>query len=161
MTNIKIEEVKINDAAFINNLMNNEIVMNALNEVPTSLSDWQCAIAEWKQDSDEKDYIIFCDTIPIGWIAVNGLISTDREVFIKMVAILPEYQGQGIGQFAVRWVIEMLRKSKYVSVALYTDEVNLKAQNCYLKCGFAITESLVDKMLNGRSVKRYKMELHF
>ena len=161
MTNIKLTEVQGKDATFIHALMNNEAILASLNEVPTSLSDWQCAIAEWKQDSDEKDYIIFCDTIPIGWIAVNGLISTDREVFIKMVAILPEYQGQGIGQFAVRWVIEMLRKSKYVSVALYTDEVNLKAQNCYLKCGFAITESLVDKMSNGRSVKRYKMELHF
>ena len=114
---------------------------------------------EWKQDSDEKDYIIFCDTIPIGWIAVNGLISTDREVFIKMVAILPEYQGNGVGQFAVNWVVEMLRKLGYVSVALYTDEENLKAQNCYSKCGFRVTERFVDKMSNGKSVKRYKMEL--
>ena len=161
MTNIKIREVQINDADFICKLMNNEAVMDALNEVPTTLSDWQCAIAEWKQDSDEKDYIIFCDTVPVGWIAVNGLISTDKKVFIKMVAILPEYQGQGIGQFAVRWIIEMLRKSKYVSVALYTDEVNLKAQNCYSKCGFAVTESFVDKMSNGRSIKRYKMESYF
>ena len=159
MFNIKLTEVQSKDAAFINNLMNNEIVMNALNEVPTSLSDWQCAIAEWKQDSDEKDYIIFCDTIPIGWIAVNGLISTNKKVFIKMVAILPEHQGRGVGQFAVRWVIEMLRKSEYTSVALYTDESNLKAQNCYSKCGFVVTESFVDKMSNGKSIKRYKMEL--
>ena len=159
VNNIKIEEVKIGDAEFIYNLMNNEIVMDALNEVPTSLSDWRCAIAEWKQDSDEKDYIIFCDTIPVGWIAVNGLISTDKKAFIKMVAILPEYQGYGVGQFAVRWVVEMLRKSEYISVALYTDESNLKAQNCYSKCGFVVTESFVDKMSNGKSVKRYKMEL--
>ena len=161
MTNIKIQEVQINDAEFLCKLMNNESVMESLNEVPTSLCDWRCAIAEWERDSDEEDYIIFSDAVPVGWIAVNGLDSKDKKVFLKILAILPEYQGQGVGQFAVRWVIEMLRKSKYVSVALYTDQVNLKAQNCYLKCGFAITESLVDKMSNGRSVKRYKMELHF
>ena len=159
MTNIKIQEVQINDAEFICKLMNNESVMESLNEVPTSLCDWRCAIAEWERDSDEEDYIIFSDAVPVGWIAVNGLDSKDKKVFLKILAILPEYQGQGIGQFAVCQIIGILKKLKYYSVTLYTDQVNLKAQNCYSKCGFTITQSLVDKMSNGKCVKRYKMEL--
>ncbi|MBQ9121599.1 MAG: GNAT family N-acetyltransferase [Clostridia bacterium] len=159
MSNIKIEEVKINDAAFIHDLMNNVRVMDALNEVPTSISDWRCAIAEWMQDSDEKDYIILCDATPIGWIAVNGLDSNEKKAFLKMIALLPEYHGRGIGQLAVHWVIEFLEKLGYISVALYTDETNLKAQNCYLRCGFKVVKSVVQTMSNGKSIKRYKMEL--
>ena len=159
MTNIKIEKVKTNDAAFIYDLMNNESVMDALNEVPTSISDWQSAIAEWKQDTDEKDFIIFCDTAPIGWIAVNGLDSEEKKAYLKMIALLPEYQGRGIGRVAVHWVIDHLKKSGFKSVALYTDEVNLKAQNCYLRCGFEIVKSVVQTMSNGKRIKRYKMEL--
>ena len=159
MTNIKIQEVQFKDAEFICRLMNNESVMDSLNETPTTVTDWECAIGEWKQDSDEKDYIIFFDKTPIGWIAINGLDSKNQKAFIKMLAVLPEYQGRGIGQYAVRWIVENLKQMKFTSVALYTDEVNLKAQNCYSKCGFVITESLVDKMSNGRDVRRYKMEL--
>lgn len=161
MTNIKIQEVQFRDAEFICKLMNNEFVMASLNEVTTTVTDWECAISEWKQDPDEADYIIFVDTVPVGWIATNGLVSMDKKAFIKMLAILPEYQGQGIGQYAVRQVIGVLKETNFTSVALYTDEENRRAQKCYSKCGFAITEKFVDKMSNGRSVKRYKMELHF
>ena len=58
MNKIKIAEVERRDASFLYELMNNESVITALNEVPTTVDIWEEAIAEWEQDDDEKDYII-------------------------------------------------------------------------------------------------------
>ena len=91
MKNIKIIAVTENDAEFLQKLMNNEAVMAILNEVPTTLSVWVDAIKKWTQDADEEDYIIFDETTPIGWLGVNGLSSTDKKAYIKMIALLPQY----------------------------------------------------------------------
>jgi len=56
-------------------------------------------------------------------------------------------------------MIEMLRQRAYSCVSLYTDQDNRKAQACYHKCGFRITESLMDESSNGKIVPRFKMTL--
>ena len=158
MNKIRIAEVESKDAEFLYELMNNEAVMAVLNEVPTTVDVWKEAVAEWKQDDDEKDYIIFEDASPIGWLGINGLAAKDKTAYIKMIVLLPQYQNNGIGRCVIDQAIEKLRSMGYTIVGLYTDKSNIKAQRCYLKCGFEIKNETEQKMSNGKVVKRYRME---
>lgn len=146
------------DAEFLFNLMNNESILNSLNEVASSLESWESAITEWKKDADEEDYIILDNNIPVGWLGVNHLAHQDKRAWIKIIAILPDKQGLGIGPYVINRVIENLRLRGYKSIALYTDWSNVNAQKCYQQCGFVIADTLVRKMSNGKCVERYKME---
>ena len=158
MDKIRIAETESKDAGFLYELMNNEAVMTALNEVPTTADVWEEAVAEWEQDDDEKDYIIFEDVSPIGWLGINGLAAKDKTAYIKMIALLPQYQNNGIGRYVIDQAIEKLRSMGYISVGLYTDKSNIQAQSCYLRCGFEIKNETEQKMSNGKVVKRYRME---
>ena len=159
MENVKLRAVSDADAQFLCSVMNTDTILDALNELPTQLGDWIVAIKEWSRDDDEEDYIISnCET-PIGWIGINGLSSADKVAYLKMVAILPNYHNKGIGHYAISQVIEMLRQRSYLKIALYTDQDNHKARACYSKCGFEITETLMENMSNGKIVARCKMEL--
>ncbi len=159
ISNIKLRNVSDDDANFIFSIMNIDTILNALNEIPTKLRDWQDAIAEWDKDVDEEDYIICEGDTPIGWLGINGLSSADKNAYLKLAAILPDYHNKGIGHYAISQVIEMLRQRNYSKITLYTDEKNYKAKACYSKCGFEITESLTEEMSNGKTVARCKMEL--
>ena len=158
LKNIEIKQVIQNDALFLQQLMNNEQVMAILNEILTSIDVWADAITEWDNDPDEEDYIIFDEGMPIGWLGINGLSSASKQVFIKVIALLPTHQGDGIGQYVMNEIIENLRMRDFTSLGLYTDCSNERAQHCYHKCGFEITEKIEQQMSNGTIVKRYKME---
>ena len=158
MNGINIKMVRKNDAQFLHDLMNNESIMTVLNEVPTAINVWADAIIEWGQDSDEEDYIIFDELVPIGWLGLNGLSSEDKKAYIKVIALIPSYQKRGIGQYVINQIIENLKLRGYVSIGLYTDQSNVQAQRCYLKCEFDVTDTIVQKMSNGTYVRRYKME---
>jgi len=157
--NIKVRSVSDIDAGFIFAVMNNEAVLDALNEIPTQLRDWQDAIGEWNRDSDEEDHIICYDGTPVGWFGINGLDSDDRTVYLKLIAILPEYHGKGIGQYVIGEAVQRLRQRGYLKIALYTDRDNRKARACYSKCGFEVMEYLTEEMSNGKTVERVKMGL--
>ncbi len=158
MKNIKIIKVNESDAKFLHELMNNKAIITVLNEVPTTADAWADAIIEWNHDVDEEDYIIFDEVTPIGWLGINGLSAKNKKSYIKMIALLPEYQNIGIGQYVINNIIADLKLRGYSSVALYTDKSNVKAQKCYLKCGFSVTSEVEQKMSNGMVVKRCKME---
>lgn len=158
MKNIMIVAVNKHDAKFLQELMNNESVMTVLNEIPTTVEIWADAIIEWEQDSDEEDYIIFDESTPIGWLGVNGLSTEEKKAYIKVIALLPTYQNRGIGQYVIKEIIENLKLRGYSSLGLYTDQSNVRAQQCYLKCGFDFIAEIEQKMSNGALIKRYKME---
>ncbi|MBQ8496902.1 MAG: GNAT family N-acetyltransferase [Clostridia bacterium] len=159
MDKIKLRIVSEEDSDFLFSIMNTDVILDALNEIPTQLENWKSAVKAWDSDDDEEDYIISDGENPIGWIAINGLSAIDNIVYIKMVAILPEFQNQGIGNYVITQVIEMLRKRNYSKIILYTDQDNHRAVVCYNKCGFKIAEKFKAKMSNGKTVIRHKMEL--
>ncbi len=132
--------------------------MNTLNEVPTELNLWYITIENWSKDSDEENYIIYSADMPVGWIGINSLLSSDKGAYIKMIALLPEYQNHGIGKYAINFIKENLKSRGYLCLCLYTDKENLRAQSCYSKCGFTVKEKLTQRMINGKNVERYKME---
>lgn len=76
-----------------------------------------------------------------------------------MIVILPEYQDKGVGSYVINQVAEYLKSRGFKSVILYTDHNNLRAQKCYVKCGFEVTEELIQKMSNGGMVQRCKMAI--
>ena len=155
---IHIREVCDGDAEFLYRLMNDPAVLERLNEVPTEREDWAVAIGEWARDEDEEDYIVLCGDTPAGWLGVNGLLGGDGSAYLKMAAFLPEYQGRGYGTFAVRRILEELKKRGIGKVILFTDRDNMAAQACYRKCGFRTVGSLEEEMSNGKTVPRVRME---
>ena len=159
--NIRMQNVREDDAEFLYRIMTDKKILDALDEIPTQFNDWVDAISAWNCDPDEEDYIIFDENTPIGWLGINGLLSEDKVAHIKMIGLLPQYQNKGIGTYAVNQLLSMLKSRGFTAVALYTKQSNRRAQNCYMKCGFKITEKLVEKMANGNLVERYKMELVF
>lgn len=159
MNTIKLRTVSNADAQFLAFIMNTDIVLDALNELPTQLEDWVDAIKEWSKDNDEEDYMICDGETPIGWLGINNLESVEKVAYLKLAAVLPNYHNKGIGHYAISQVVEMLRQRNYSKIALYTDQENHKARACYKKCGFEVTETFMEEMANGRTVARCKMEL--
>ena len=154
----QIKPVCRNNAKFLYLLMNESRILQRLNEVPTELQDWIDAINEWFCDDDEEDYILFDGNTPIGWLGINGLLGKDKAAYLKMVVLLPSYQGYGFGTFAIRELMRRLKHRGFEKIVLYTDSDNDQAQACYQKCGFRVVESLVETMSNGMAVSRFKME---
>lgn len=164
MNMIKLNPVTANDAAFLFRIMNMESIRAALQEPATCLRDWQDAIAAWSMDADEEDYMIVvgggeAGQIPAGWLGINGLSSSDGVAYLKVIVLLPDHQGRGIGEHAVGQVKEMLKQRGYAGLCLYTDQSNHRAVACYRKCGFRIVERLTEEMANGKRVPRYQMAL--
>lgn len=158
MNTIKIKPVTEKDAPFIYTLLNNPELLARLQMVPTQLSDWEDAVRFWADDPDEEDFIVFEGESPVGLLGINGLEAGDGSACIKMVAFLPAWQNRGIGSYSVGWLVNYLRQRGYEKAILFTDRDNVRAQNCYQKCGFQISGELVDTMPNGKAVNRYQME---
>lgn len=158
MDTIEIKIVEHSDSVFLFQLMNDAKIMKALNESPTSQEDWVEAVNYWGNDDDELDFIIWNDGKKIGWFAFNGLQSSDKTVYLKMAVILPQYQHKGIGTYVLFQLLEVMKRKGFVKVILFTNKENVMAQRCYLKCGFRITEELIQKMSDNTLAARCKME---
>ncbi len=159
MESIEVRPVTHTDAVFLQQLMSNEQILAVLHEVPRSIDVWSEAIVEWDSDPDEEDYIISDQGMPIGWLGINGLSSEGKQVFLKMIALLPTHQGRGIGQYVVKEMIGSLRLRGFASLALYTDLSNVRAQRCYRRCGFEVSGETAEEMSDGTIVDRCRMEL--
>ena len=155
---ITIKPVCEDDADFLYSLMNIPSILQVLNEIPTERQNWVDAVNAWLSDDDEEDYIVFHKSTPIGWLGINGLSDGDKCAYLKMAVFLPEYQGRGVGAFAIKQLMSGLKDRGYEKIILYTDSDNHKAQSCYKKCGFQIVDSLTETVSNGKSILRVKME---
>ena len=159
--NIRIVNVCKNDAEFLHRIMNEKNMLDALDEIPTQLNDWIDAISAWNCDPDEEDYLIFDEKTPIGWLGINGLLSEDKVAYIKMIGLLPQYQSKGVGTYVINYFLKNLKSRRFAAVALYTNQSNYRAKNCYMKCGFKVSEELTEEMANGNLTKRYKTKVVF
>lgn len=156
MNNITIHPVCPADAPFLTSLMNHPAILHRLHQIPTTQADWEEAIALWLSDDGEEGYILYDQTRPIGWFAFNGLLSPIP--YLKIAALLPEYQGKGIGQFALTQLLPNLKTAGYTTVRLFTDCDNQIAQACYQKCGFQTIAETQESWPNGSTCQQYEME---
>ena len=161
MTDFQLRPIEVNDASFLHALMNHPALMERLHQPPTSLADWQEAIRLWHSDPDEKGCIVTVTDHPIGWFAVNDLLSPGRIPCIKMAALLPEYQNQGIGRRVIAQLCADLQTQGYPAVRLFTDLDNLRAQRCYQRSGFRIINTLEEPWPDGSTLLRCEMEKAF
>ncbi len=100
------------------------------------------SLAEWREllavhDPDERHFLICKGAVPVAYLRINGL-EGGNEAWISMLFVARGFQRQGIGSFAVKNVEGYVRERGFKSIAVQTDEDNLPAQGCYLKCGYRI-----------------------
>lgn len=156
MSEFQLRPIETQDATFLHTLMNHPALTARLHQPSTSLADWEEAIRLWHSDPDERGCIVTAGDQPIGWFAVNGLCS--GLPYVKMAALLPEYQGQGIGRQVITQLCHQLKAENYPAVRLFTDCDNTHAQRCYLQCGFRIIDTLEEPWPDGSVLQRYEME---
>ena len=157
MNNIQINPVCPADAPFLTILMNHPVLLSRLHQSPTTQADWEEAIALWLSGADEEGYILFEGSQPIGWFALNSLLSP--KPYLKIAVLLPEYQGRGIGQLALSRLLQSLRSAGFRSVGLFTDCDNSIAQACYQKCGFRVIRTTRETWPDGSTNAQYEMEV--
>ncbi len=116
--------------------------MNIFHDESTSISEWDNIIDIWNKDEDEEDYVITrkSDGIHIGWIGINGLLSENKTVWIKIIALLPRFWGNGYGSKVIKEVKQILKSRGYREIQLWTDESNERAQKCYKLNGFSVMD---------------------
>ena len=76
--------------------------------------------------------------------------AADDEYFISHIAVLPAYQGQGLGTHLLSEVERMARERGFGKISLTVDRENLRALALYRRTGFAVTEAVSIKPLQRR-----------
>lgn len=120
-------------------------MINALHLIPRNDEGWfQIYQKYWKDDPDEKNFVIFENDLSVGWLKLNGL-ENKKIGWISMLAILPERQGVGIGRNAVRFAEEFFRSRDFLQCGIQTTEDNQKAIALYTGCGYKIIDQKVSE----------------
>ncbi len=122
-------------ANYITQIYNENLV--ALHGIETMFDEWYKMLSE--NDTDEENFIIYKEKIPVGWLKINGLDSTDTG-YISMLAVEPCFQHKGIGRFAVKFAEDFLLKNGKQKIGVQTTEDNAPALSLYPKCGFEEVE---------------------
>jgi len=145
---ILLRVVKSDDVEFLYSISNNEELMKIFCDDKSSLEEWINYFHMWQQDDDEEVYIIIrkSDNKYLGWTGINGLLSEEKIVWIKMIALLPEFWGKGYGYTTINKLKDIINENGFNKVRLWTDKCNKRSQECYFNNGFKIIdeqESLV------------------
>ena len=143
------------DIQFLSALLNNESILAVLHNEKLSYDEWLDVYRKyWKNDTDEKHFIMFCEDNPAGWLKINGLEGNDT-AWLSMLAVAPEYQRKGLGTKAVSFFEEYISDKGFYSAGINTTEDNSAAQNLYKKCGYEITERSESVMGDGSKMMSY------
>lgn len=152
---IKFNVLEEKDMRFLFELLNNESILAALHIEKMSYDEWLDVYKKyWKNDTDEKNFILFFGNKPAGWLKINGLDGNDT-AWLSMLAVAPEYQRKGLGTAAVSFFEEYIYGSGFSSAGIHTTEDNSAAQSLYKKCGYGITEQAVTVTGNGSKIMSY------
>ncbi|PIV38485.1 MAG: hypothetical protein COS30_01820 [Candidatus Portnoybacteria bacterium CG02_land_8_20_14_3_00_45_8] len=90
---------------------------------------------EWREElSKSTVYLIEKDGVAIGDISYE--IKGDSHAYLSGFAIIPEFQGQGIGQEVLTKILEELKNMRRIDLAVHPH--NVHAVMLYLSFGFII-----------------------
>lgn len=94
-------------------------------------------------NKETDTYVIECDGKFIGEISVNYIchdLDTEaipnRRVYLQAYRVDKSYQGTGLGQELLKYVLDDLEKQGYYEFTIGVEEDNLKAKHIYFKYGF-------------------------
>ena len=124
---------------------------------------------EWLEDSaknsskDRSFAIVELNTNKlIGVISLENFYWVTRNAELGIFIGDPDYRGNGYGTEAIKLILEF--GFKYLnlhSIRLSLLDVNERAHNCYLKCGFKDTGITRDAIfLNGKYHNKLHMDIH-
>ena len=133
--NYQIRPAIFRDAAVIASLY--EQNRAALHGMPIPLADWQTALRD--ADPDEQHCLITQNNLPIAWVKINGLCSSDT-VWLSMLAVAPCWQRHGVGRFAVSAFEAFGSSRNFRKFAMQTTADNIPARRLYTSCGYAETQ---------------------
>lgn len=143
------------DMRFLSELLNDESILAALHNEKLSYDEWLDVYRKyWKNDTDEKHFIMLCEDKPAGWLKINGL-DGNGTAWLSMLAVAPEYQRKGLGKAAVSFFEEYISDRGFSSAGINTTEDNSAAQKLYEKCGYEITERSESVMGDGSKMMSY------
>lgn len=152
------------DISFLAELMNNESIASALHSERLSYDGWLDVYRKyWKEDTDEKHFILFFEETPAGWFKINGLDGKGT-AWLSMLAVAPDYQRRGLGSAAVAFFEKYISGRGFSSAGIHTTEDNSAAQKLYKKCGYEVTERFEtitgdgSKMMSYTFFKKFKTE---
>lgn len=91
-----------------------------------------------------------------GYLAVQP---RDKELFLSKLYVAAEDRGKGYGKKAVEFAADLCRKEGLSRIALTVNKNNANSISTYLKCGFVITEPVVQDIGGGFVMDDYRMEL--
>lgn len=86
------------------------------------------------------------------------LIKYRRTLRIYSIAVLPEFQQQGVGSFLLKHAMEFANRNQYHRISIEVDADNEKLVEWYKKHGFEIFERKENYYAEGKDA--FKMELH-
>lgn len=152
------------DMLFLARLLNNERIASVLHSERLTYDGWLEVYRKyWKEDTDEKHFILFFEGTPAGWLKINGLDGNET-AWLSMLAVAPEYQRKGLGLWAVAFFEKYISDRGFSSAGIHTTEDNSAAQGLYKKCGYEVTgrsESVTGdgtKMMSCTFFKKLKTE---
>lgn len=97
----------------------------------------EASLREDLQDPDHKSYYV-AQTTSGAVVAYMGLARVLDEGQISNIAVFPTWQGQGIGEGLLSYVIKNLRGPTISVIYLEVRQSNEKAIKLYTKLGFTI-----------------------
>lgn len=155
MEKISFDVLEEKDMRFLSELLNDESILAALHNEKLSYDEWLDTYRKyWKNDTDEKHFILFLEGNPAGWLKINGL-DGNGTAWLSMLAVTPEYQRNGLGTKAVSFFEEYISDKGFSSAGINTTEDNSAAQGLYKKCGYEITERSESVMGDGSKIMSY------
>lgn len=152
---IAFHSLEEKDMRFLSELLNNKSILAALHNEKLSYDEWLDVYRKyWKNDTDEKHFIMFWEDKPAGWLKINGL-DGNGTAWLSMLAVTPKYQRKGLGTKAVSFFEKYIFDKGFFSAGINTTEDNSAAQSLYKKCGYEITERSESVMGDGSKIMSY------
>ena len=100
-----------------------------------------------------KVFVVEQNEMIIGTIVFQPLVNNLSE--IKNVAVLPEFQGQGIGEYLIQNIIQIARQMNFKTIQIGTANSSVGQLYLYQKLGFDISEIRKDFF-----IKNYKESIY-
>ena len=76
----------------------------------------------------------------VGFIFAHITIPTKNVIYIHHVAIIPHYQGKGIGVEMCKWIIQKARRNKIKEIMSSINPDNPKSIRMHEKAGFTVQD---------------------
>jgi len=110
-----------------------------------------------KHEPGAPRFLLRRDGKALGGIVVR--LNWMRGPYIQFLAVLPPYQGHGIGSAVIAWVEAQARIAEERNLWIAASEINADARRLYERLGFREVAKLDDLVYAGRSEILYRKKL--